>query len=62
VSDYQNPAWTEESRFRGALDDLIIIPIVVVVLAATKILRFIFLILSWLLDYAFPLAMQIVWL
>ena len=44
MSDYQNPAWTEESRFRGALDDLIIIPIVVVVLAATKILRFIVLI------------------
>ena len=62
MSDYHNPAWTEESRFRGALDDLIIIPLVVVVLATTKILRFIFLILRRLLDYAFPLAMQIVWL
>ena len=55
-----DPAWTEESRFPGALDDLIIIPLVVVVLAATKLLRSFFLILRRLLDYAFPLAMQIV--
>ena len=57
-----DPAWTEESRFRGALDDVIIIPLVVVALAANKILRFILSILMRLLDYAFPLAMQIVWL
>ncbi len=62
MSHYHNPAWTEESRVRGALDDVIIIPLVFVALAATKILRFIFLILMRLLDYAFPLAMQIVWL
>ena len=62
MTRYHNPAWTEESRFRGALDDVIIIPLVFVALAATKILRFIFLILMRLLDYAFPLAMQIVWL
>jgi hypothetical protein len=62
VTHDHNPAWTEESRFRGALDDVIIIPIVFVALAATKILRFLFAILMRLFDYAFPLAMQIIWL
>ena len=27
MTHYHNPAWTEESRFRGALDDVIIIPL-----------------------------------
>ena len=54
---YHDPAWTEESRFHGALDDVIIIPLVFVALAANKILRFILSILMRLLDYAFPLAM-----
>jgi len=62
VTDYHNPAWTDESRFPGALDDVIIIPLVLVTLAANKILRFILSILMRLLDYAFPLAMQLVWL
>ena len=62
MTDYHNPAWIKESRFRGTLDDVIIIPFVVVALAAHKILRFILAILMRLLDYAFPLAMQIVWL
>ena len=62
MADYHNPAWTKESRFRGALDDVIIIPLVLIALAANKILRFILSILMRLLDYAFPLAMQIVWL
>jgi hypothetical protein len=62
VTNYHNPAWTEEGRFRGALDDVIIIPLVLVTLAANKILRLILSILMRLLDYAFPLAMQIVWL
>ena len=62
MTEYHNPAWTEESRFRGALDDVIIIPLVFVTLAANKILRFILSILMRLLDYAFPLAMQIVWI
>src|SRR6201987_5508191 len=61
MADYHNPAWTKERRFRGSLDDVIIIPLVVVALAAKKILRFILSILMWLLDYAFPLAMEIVW-
>jgi hypothetical protein len=60
VTDDHDPAWTEESRFRGALDDVIIVPLVVVALAVNKILRFILSMLMRLLDYAFPLAMQVV--
>jgi hypothetical protein len=55
-------AWTAESRFRGALDDVIIIPLVSIALAANKILRFVVSILVRMLDYAFPLALEIVWL
>ena len=62
VTRYHHPSRTEDSRFRAGLDDVIIIPLVFVTLAANKILRFIFLILMRLLDYAFPLAMQLVWL
>ncbi|MBT1509290.1 hypothetical protein KIP88_02135 [Bradyrhizobium sp. SRL28] len=62
MTHYNNQARTEESRFRGALDDVIIVPLVFFALAANKILRFILSILMRLLDYAFPLAMQIVWL
>src|SRR5215204_2545330 len=62
VTDHHDAAWTEESRFSGARDDVIIIPLVLVVLAANKILLFILSILMRLLDYAFPLGMQIVWL
>ena len=62
VTHYHNQARTEESRFRGALDDVIIIPLVFVALAANKILHFILSILMRLLDYAFPFAVQIVWL
>jgi hypothetical protein len=62
VTDYHSPARTEESSFRGTLDDVIIIPLVLVTLAVNKILRFILWMLMRLLDYAFPLAMQIVWL
>ena len=62
MTDDHNQALTDQSRFRGAIDDVIIIPLVSVALAASKILRFIFSILMRLLDYAFPFAMQIVWL
>ena len=51
-----------ESRFGGGLDEVIIIPLVLVTLAVNKILRFILWMLMRLLDYAFPLAMQVVWL
>jgi hypothetical protein len=62
VTRYHYPSRTEDSRFHAGLDDVIIIPLVFVALAANKILRLIFLILIRLLDYAFPLAMQLVWL
>jgi hypothetical protein len=62
VTDYHHPAWTDESRVRGALDDVIIIPLVLVAFAANKILRFILSILMRLFDCAFPLATQIIWL
>jgi hypothetical protein len=62
VTNYHHPAWTEEGRFHGALDDVIIVPLVLITLAANKFLRFTLSILMRLLDYAFPLAMQIVWL
>ena len=62
VTDYQSSARTEESRFRGTLDDVIIIPLVVAALVVNGILRFVLSILMRLLDYAFPLAMQIFWL
>src|ERR1700752_3658191 len=60
MTDYPNPAWTAEGRFRGALDDVIIIPLVCVAFVANKILHFILSILMRLLDYAFPFAVQIV--
>ena len=62
MTDYPNPAWTDKGRFRGALDDVIIVPLVCVALVANKILHFILSILMRLLDYAFPFAVQIVWL
>lgn len=62
MADDHDPAGTKESRFRGAPDDLIIIPFVVAALAAIKTLRFILSMLMRLLDYAFPFAIQIVWL
>jgi hypothetical protein len=39
MTDDHNAAWTEESRFRGALDDVIIIPLVLIafVLLATSV-------------------------
>jgi hypothetical protein len=60
VTDGRHLTWTEEGRFRG--DDVIIVPLVVIALAINNILRFVFSILMRMLDYAFPLAMQIVWL
>lgn len=62
MTDEHNPVGPEESRFRGALDDVIIIPLVLSALAADKILHFLLLMLMRLLDYAFPFALQIAWL
>ena len=55
------PLWANggSGDFRGALDDVIIIPLVLVALVAIIILRFVLSILMRLLDYAFPLAMQV---
>lgn len=50
----------EGDRFGAALDDAIIVPLVIFTLAVMKILRFILSILVRLLDYAFPLVMQLV--
>jgi hypothetical protein len=62
MTDYPDPAWTAKGRFRGGLDDVIIVPLVCVALVANRILHFILSILIRLLDYAFPFAVQIVWL
>jgi hypothetical protein len=62
MTDYPDPAWTDKGRFRGGFDDVIIIPLVCVALVANRILHFILSILMRLLDYAFPFAVQIVWL
>lgn len=62
MTEYPDPACSKEASVRGALDDVIIIPLVLVALAANKTLYLILLMLMRLLDYAFPLALQIVWL
>src|SRR6266567_1135508 len=51
-----------ESGFRRGIDDVIIVPLVLAALAVNKTVRFLVLILIHLLDFAFPLAMQLVWL
>lgn len=62
MTDDHNQTSTDQVRFRGAIDDVIIVPMVSAALVVNKILRFIFSMLMRLLDYAFPFAMQIVWL
>jgi hypothetical protein len=62
MADHPNPALAPEGRFRGGLDDVIIIPVVAVILIANKTLRLILTILIRLLDFAFPFVVQIVWL
>jgi hypothetical protein len=62
MTDYPDPAWTAKGRFRGGLDDVIIVPLVCVALVVNRILHFILSILIRLLDYAFPFAVQILWL
>ena len=62
MTESQNPAWTKASRFRGSLDDAVIIPLVVAGLVANKALHLVFSTLMRLLDYAFPFAVQIAWL
>jgi hypothetical protein len=50
------------SDFRGGIDDAIIVPLVLAALAVNKTVRFLTWILVHLLDFAFPLAMQLLWL
>src|SRR3954453_10759183 len=56
------PSRVESSGFRRGLDDVIIVPLVVAALAVNRLGRFLIVILVRLLDVAFPLAMQLVWL
>ncbi|PSO17714.1 hypothetical protein [Bradyrhizobium sp. MOS002] len=60
MANEQSPAWIEERRVRGALDDVIIVPLALIAIAANKILRFTIALLMRLLDYTFPLVMEIV--
>jgi len=62
VSEDQSRARIEERHFRGALDDVIIVPLVLIAIAANNILHFTISVLMRLLDYTFPLVMEIVWL
>jgi hypothetical protein len=62
VTDCHDPARTDKGRFRGGLDDVIIIPLVAVALVINRILKFTLSILIRVLDCAFPFAVQIVWL
>ncbi|WP_245329509.1 hypothetical protein [Bradyrhizobium canariense] len=62
VTHDQSRARIEERHLRGALDDVIIVPLVLIAIAASKILHFTISVLMRLLDYTFPLVMEIVWL
>jgi hypothetical protein len=57
-----DPSRIETSGFCGGIDDVIIVPLVLAALAVNKMVRFLASILVHLLDFAFPLAMQLVWL
>lgn len=57
---YQSQAPGIEKRFRGGVEDVIIFPFVFTALAAKSIFHRIVLILIEILDYAFPLLMQLV--
>ena len=57
-----DPSPIASSGFRGGIDDVIIVPLVIALLAVNKTARFLVSILIHLMDFAFPLAMQLVWL
>lgn len=57
-----DPSRIETSAFRGGIDDVIIVPLVVATLAVNKMVRFLASVLVHILDFAFPLVMQLVWL
>ena len=62
VTYYHHPSSNEDGRFRAALDDVIIVPLVFITLSRKRNPAFHSFDLCMLLDYAFPLAMQLVWL
>jgi hypothetical protein len=56
------PSAIEAAGFRGSIDDAIIVPLALAALAVNKLVQLLISILVHILDYAFPLAMQLVWL
>jgi hypothetical protein len=60
VIAYQDASRAGSDRFGVSLDDLLIVPLVAITFATIKILRFILLILVKLLDFAFPIVLQLV--
>jgi hypothetical protein len=52
----------EARAFRGGADDAIIVPLVLVALTVSKLMRFLVSVLVHLFDFAFPLAMNLIWL
>jgi hypothetical protein len=57
-----DPLPIESRGFCRGIDDVIIIPLVLAALAVNKMVRFLASILVHILDFAFPLAMQLIWL
>jgi len=55
-----HPPATAQGRFRAGLDDVVILPLVTVGVAARKLFRIILSILIHFLDYAFPILLQLV--
>ena len=49
-----------ECRPSAGVEDLVIVPLVVIVLAISKLLKAVFSILIYILDYAFPILLQLV--
>jgi len=52
----------DAGAFRGGADDAIIIPLVLVAWTVGKLMRFLVSILVHIFDFAFPLAMNLIWL
>jgi hypothetical protein len=57
-----DPSRIESGDFCRGIDDVIIVPLVLAALAVNKMVRFLASILVHIFDFAFPLAMQLVWL
>ena len=49
-----------ECRPSAGVEDLVIVPLVVIALAISKLLKAVFSILIYILDYAFPILLQLV--